>query len=359
MRGSSLPAGPDDVTPVWLTAVLRESAPIDRGITQVAWEPIGDDRGFTGALARLTLRYGDADAMRDAPRSLIAKFSTDARATREVRFYEDIAPLGGVPVPRMYFGVVEEVRGQVVLLLEDLHGAQAGDVLNGCSPDEAARVIEAIAPFHARWWKHIPKDASGWISQWGGDHRARQERYNQQVAPFLARFGDTLPMPIHDLIARLRGGYTTVLDTLTAAPATVIHADLHLDNILFNPPDAVPPVVVLDWQSVCCGSCAVDIAHFVIGSLNVDDRRAVADDLLRHYHALLQSAGVTDYSFAAFRNHCHLALLWLLAGTVGWLSNVTLYTLMGRERALVEAAFGDNRLITALLDVDAAGLLSS
>jgi aminoglycoside phosphotransferase (APT) family kinase protein len=359
MRGKSLPTGPDDVTPAWLTAALRESGAIDRGVTQVAWESVGDDRGFTGALARLTLRYGDADATRGAPRSLVAKFSTVARAMREVRFYEEIAPLGGVPVPRMYFGAVEKGSGQVVLLLENLHGAQAGDVLKGCSPDEAARVIETIAPFHGRWWKQIPEAALGWLPQWGGDHHARQERYNRQAVLFLAQFGGTLPMPIRDLVARLHDGYTTVLDALAAAPATVIHADFHLDNILFNPPDVAPSVVVLDWQSVCRGSCAIDIAHFVFGSLNVDDRRAVADDLLHHYHALLQSAGATDYSFAAFRDHCRLALIWLLAGTIGWLSNVTLDTLVGRERALVEAAFGDNRLITALLDEDAAGLLPS
>ena len=45
---------------------------------------------------------------------------------------------------------------------------------------------------------------------------------------------------------------------------------------------------------------------------------------------------------------CRLALLWHLAGTAGWLAGVGPARLVGRERALVEAAVGDGRLVETL-----------
>lgn len=379
-RPSPLPATPAEITPDWLTDVLRASGTSGRAVAAVTCERIGEGYGLTGVVSRLHLRYEGERG--DAPPSLVAKFPMAApgtlsayraahrrdaaarryyeRCAREVRFYREIAPRSMVPAPRLYHGEADDATGRIVLLLEDLAAARTGDVLRGCTRDEARLVAGALAPFHARWWPRSSENPTPfpWLPRWGGDHCARQERYNRQVTPFLDRYGGQLPPAIRDIVEGLRTRYGAVLAALDAAPATIIHADLHLDNIAFNPPRIIAPAVVFDWQSVCLGPAAIDIAQFMFGSLDVGERRRAEGALFRHYHALLTANGVAGYGADRLRHDCRLALLRQLAGTVGWLAGVDAASLAGRERALVEAAIGDGRLIAALLDYDVAALLT-
>src|SRR5579859_1829055 len=58
MRALPLPATPGEATPAWLTAVLRVSGLLQRAsVTKASWERIGEEQGFTGALARFHLEY--------------------------------------------------------------------------------------------------------------------------------------------------------------------------------------------------------------------------------------------------------------------------------------------------------------
>ena len=58
MGALPLPATPDEMTPAWLTAALREGGVLTWAeVSQAAWEIIGEERGFTGVLARLRLEY--------------------------------------------------------------------------------------------------------------------------------------------------------------------------------------------------------------------------------------------------------------------------------------------------------------
>jgi aminoglycoside/choline kinase family phosphotransferase len=331
-------------------------------------------------LARFHLSY-DHRADKGVPSSLIAKFPTTPRRSpstssaisqrssaaiqqhyergaREVLFYQHLASLHPVPAPRLYYGAADEATGRIILLVQDLSTARPGDVLHGCSPEEAEQILQAIAPFHAHWWAHPRVKDFAWLPQWVGDPQVRQEGYNRQVGPFLQRFGQQLPPFIHEAIGRLRADYAQVLTRLAEAPATLIHADLHLDNILFSPSGHNHPVTVLDWQSISCGAAAVDVALFLYGSLSIEQRRAKGHALLARYHTRLAEDGVSGYSFQQLLDDCRLALLWNLAGTVGWLGSVDFDQLVGRERALVEAALGDGKLIAALQDTDALAALS-
>jgi hypothetical protein len=109
-------------------------------------------------------------------------------------------------------------------------------------------------------------------------------------------------------------------------------------------------VRIIDWQSVTRGVGALDVALFVTGALSVADRRtseaALRDDYLRQ----LRELGVTNYSAAQLLDDYRLALLWLLAGNIGWLARADLAKLAGRERELVEAIFEPGRLFAALED---------
>lgn len=352
-----VPEGPDDLTPAWLTAALSEAGQLPRGAAAaVSVEPIGADRGFTGVVARLRIRYdGVGPGDPSPPASLVAKLPTAARdapsgyrraaaarayyerCAREVSFYRDLA--GGLAaVPRLYHAAVDPQRQRVVLLLADLAGGRPGDALTGCTPAQAGAILDAIAPLHARMWRRKPP---GWVPSLVTDPAASQRRYATRVGPFLERYGHQLPPPVRALVERLRTGYAAALTELMAAPATVVHADLHLDNVVFDA--AGEPVMLLDWQSVCRGPAVVDLVEVGSGSLPVADRREAEDALLARYAARLAGFGVDDYPVARLRRDCRAALLRYLAGRVGWLATADPDGLSGRERALMAAALEDLR----------------
>lgn len=360
------------MTPEWLTAALTETGVLRTGrVVAAPWERVGQEYGFTGVVGRVSPRYADEDG--EPPASLIVKLPMAhdesvsgfrtlqerdpalmrtyfERSAREVRFYRQI-PVGFAP--RLYYAASDEEARRVVLLLEDAGGRQ-GDVLEGCSIDDAVVVIEQLGPFHARWWgERVPKHAFPYA---GRDPRARQERYDTQAERFLERYADSLPQPVAAVVTRLRSRLGRVAEALYERPETLIHGDLHLDNLMFAP-RGERYVTVLDWQTVCAGPPAWDVAFFLCGSLSMDDRRVAEAELLERYVTLLAAHGVSGYCFDDLRRDCGRALLVLLAGTVGMLATADPAALTARERAIHEAAFGDGRLVAALLDHEVAALL--
>lgn len=362
-----VPGGLEDLTPSWLTAALRENgllqAPGRVASAQVT--PLGADRGFTGVIARASLHYRDAGG--SPPCSLVAKLPTALpgtpsayrerqqadpaaverhyqRCAREVTCYRELGVAGGM-APRCYYAAADPDRLRVALLLEDLSHGSEGDTLAGGTVARARAVLDAVAPLHAQAWQG---PAPGWLPWFVTDPAANQQRYAARVGPFLERYGATLPDGVVALVRRLRGTYAAVLTELAQAPQTVIHGELHLDNLVFfDEPGAARPVVLLDWQSVRGGPAADDVA-VVMHHLPPAARAAAETDLLGRYAARLRAAGVADYPVARLRHHYRLALQHQLAGVVGWLAASDPDRLAGRERALVEAALGDGRLIAAL-----------
>lgn len=378
MRQRFLPGRPEEITPGWLTTMLREQAMLtSREVVEVHTSVIGQERGFTGVIARVQLRYAAHEDM--APSSVIVKIPTAnrdtpsayrvsqekdrmaahryfERCTREVMFYQQAAPLHFPAVPRLYYGAADEETGRVILVLEDLHSAHPGDALQGCSASEAALVIEQLAHFHARWWNHPQLETFSWLPLWGGDTQMAQDRYIQCIDPFLQRFEARVPKKVRMAIEALATNYGAARDRLTWSPTTMIHADLHLDNILFSLGTSVPGVTMIDWQSVARGRCAIDLALFLFGSLETTVRRVVEEDLFRQYHEVLLARGVTGYSFSQLLEDCQIALLWLLGAKVVWLGSLEPENLSGRELALVDASVTEDSF-AAFLDHHADSLL--
>jgi hypothetical protein len=324
-------------------------------VGEARFERVGEERGFTGLVGRVSLTYANDD--RRTPSSVIVKLpmaEADSvsgyraaqrrdpvlarryyeRCVCEERFYREV---GAAFAPARYYSAVDDTEERVVLLLEDLSAGRPGDVLSGCSVDEAALVLETVAPLHDGW---MGRTESLSFPRWADFLDARQQRYDRQVDGFLSRYSDRLPADVTDAVEGLRSRLAQILAPLAEQPQTLIHADLHLDNILFDVRRR-GEVVLLDWQTLCVGPVAVDIATFVFGSLAVEDRRAAESALLPD--ELLQD--------------CRLALLSLLAGTVGWLAASDVENFVGRERALVEAALGNGRLVAALLDHEVVDLV--
>lgn len=368
-----LPETPDGLTPEWLMEALTRSGVLaGERVVGARSERVGQEYGFTGVVVRVELDY--APGRDDLPGSLIAKLPLAPgdhasgyrllqerdperrrryyeRCEREERFYRLV---GARVAPRLYYSAADGER--VVLLLEDLSVGRQGDVLLGCSIDEAVLVLEELARFHARCWgERAPQVGFGRLVR---DGREWQDRYGRQVGTFLERHEGLVPDEVSTLALRLRPRLAEVAETLYGRPRALTHGDLHLDNVLF---DARGPgsVVVLDWQTVSVGAPAWDVTLFLVDSLSVDDRRAAEAELLDRYVATLAVEGVSEYSRADLRLECGLSLLLLLAGTIGWLANLNATELTGRERTLHEQALGDGRLAAALVDHDVEALLAT
>jgi hypothetical protein len=309
---------PEQLTASWLTEVFRHAGVLDEAsVLDVAIEPVG-----TGQMAdsmRLRLRY-DAE-VEEAPVSVVGKFTAADETSRttgvamrtsevEVRFYQEVASTVGVRTARCYYADVDPATARFVLILEDLAPARAGDQLTGCSVDEAALAVSALAALHAPRWGDPNLEALEWLNRRSG----AGDEVTAQVLPelfrgFVARYGDVLDEAVLDVGRRFMPRIGAYLRHRPGA-RTVQHADFRLDNLLFGTgataADRVAgggatgdgaSVAVVDWQSVVLGPGAADVSYFLGAGPSVESRRRCERDLVARYHEDLVAGGVRHYSF--------------------------------------------------------------
>ncbi|WP_397517984.1 hypothetical protein [Rhodococcus oxybenzonivorans] len=72
----------------------------------------------------------------------------------------------------------------------------------------------------------------------------------------------------------------------------------------------------LDWQTTSLAPWTDDVAYFIGGVLEVDDRRSHEVELLRHYLAALSASGASaptfDEAWLAYRRHHLHGLMFAL-----------------------------------------------
>lgn len=366
----TIPAEPHEISAEWLTRALKAAGTIgDETVAEVRSEIIGQEWGFTGVVARLHLKYmSGSDSC--LPPTLIAKLphatrdvasayqasqvlSPQARqamldrAAREVRFFTELVPGDLDVLPACYFGAVDAEASTAVLILEDVSDGEVGDALLGCAPHEAERVARAIGTWHARWWEHKRTISRDWLTRPTTHPHARQVRYMDTIPLFCQRFGDTLPDDVRALLNAIGPRVARVVEASHAAPTTVIHGDLHLDNVIFVQGEAGAGVRIIDWQTVSAGSGAQDIAMFISGAIDAQEQPVLGQHLLDVYHASLLDRGVVGYDREDLERDVRFWLLRTVIGVVIWLGTADPDAFAGREKALVAAAIGNGRLIAA------------
>ena len=90
---------------------------------------------------------------------------------------------------------------------------------------------------------------------------------------------------------------------LLGAPATLLHADLHMDNVLFVGEEEAP--VLLDWARAAKGPAAIDVAELLFQMAPL----AELDDLLLAYLRALERHGVVGPDERGLRRQLGGALL--------------------------------------------------
>lgn len=363
----TLPTTPDELTAAWLTAALVRSGEMQAGrqVRDVTHERIAEGVGFIGLNVRVHLEYDAAYGA--GPATLIAKFPSPDEGSRaignlyglyerEVRFYGDLAGRVGLSTPRCYFAAWDAGAGRSLILLEDLaHTGDVGDQVAGCSGDQAAIALEALASFHARWWRNPELADIAWLPN-GADlvRGSMTQAYPAVWAPFLELHGHFLSPAARAAVPKLAEKTLQLMDLLEArGDLTLIHGDYRLDNMFFGRPGASYGMTVIDWQSPNRGWGAYDIAYFISGSLPPEERRACEMDVLRLYHERLVAGGVPDYPFETLFEDYRRSLLAYLAIFV--VNGATLEMTNARAVELFETIF--TRLSAAIEDLGALALL--
>ncbi|ADP81882.1 phosphotransferase [Pseudofrankia inefficax] len=289
---------PAEVTPEWMTSVLRAGG-TDLEVTGLSYEPIGT--GQLGASYRFVL---DAGADDYAPRTVVLKMATGPTEVRdliglgyrtEVNFYRLFAPAAQIRVPRCWSADITADARQFTLVLQDAHPALPGSQVEGCTVEQAAAAVRNLAGLHASFWNddRLTGDGLPWLRR--GDERALTNFGRLLVtatAGFVERFAARLAPEDADTLrqtAAAMSGWGRRIE----GRHSLIHGDYRLDNLLFAGADDVTAV---DWQSLEVGFPGRDLAYFLSTALPPALRRTDQKALVGAYHEALVGYGVADYS---------------------------------------------------------------
>ena len=329
MSSLKVPRVLSDITPRWLTAVLRADREADGpSVAGYSAETIAEGKGFMSQLFRLRLDY-DAGS-RDLPPTVIAKLpSTDpllrtvfdrlGQNRREVRFYEQLANGSLLRTPRSYFCGHDPETGDTALLLEDLSYFRQGDSVAGCTVDEARRCIEQLARFQASWWDSPLLDRLDWMPLREAEAGVYQEIYAGAWSALIEKADDGMPPGLRLLGDRLNVEVSGIKARLSQPPRTVVHGDYRLDNCFLPEGSAPQPLVVFDWEFCVRGRGAYDVATFISEAFPPQQRREVELSFLREYHSILEGCGVSGYPFEECLYDYRLSMLevfvfWIITG---------------------------------------------
>ena len=291
-----------DVSPEWMTQVLRASALLQAGsVTDVQYQTCGT--GQLGDSYRFSLSYEPAGA---GPATVVGKFASSDTTSREfgktsgyyrneIGFYQELAPGLTMSIPRAIHAHLDDNATDFVLLMEDLAPARTVDQIKGCNADESARVLEQAAALHAASWHDAGLAEKAWLKGPVNMFTQVSDNFAQVLKTFPELCGDLVPdadlqeaRKLIPLVAQWKAVFSE--------PQCLWHSDLRADNVLFDTQGGTHPVTVLDWQGLGFGRGTIDVAHWMGTSMETDTRRKHERELITHYHQSLQRNGVSDYS---------------------------------------------------------------
>ena len=324
VENPAIPLAPEDLTPAWLTAALREGGTIDMTTSVVAAEvePLGN--GQVGQVLRVELDYSEPDS---GPASIVAKIPAREESRRqfamalgaydtEVYFYRDVAPHVDMAVPGLLGSFLEPGSGRFALLLEDLSATtQVGDTVNGATIEQAAAALQALPGLQVPTW-HLDRLTN---DPWWGDHGRSHVIFSMvpQALPMLVeQFGGELERRYLDLVRWVGTVADRLATTVWTPPFVMAHGDYRLDNMLFGRAPGAPEVSLIDWQAARLAPPLVDVAMFLGPNLDPGLRQDCERELLDDYHQRLLAAGVDGFTFDDCWTRYRLSTLYPLSGAI-------------------------------------------
>lgn len=235
------------------------------------------------------------------PDTLVVKRSSSSEVSRaasritrtyevEAAFYRDLRDRLDVRAPECWHVSYDAERDDVFLVLEDLAPCRQGDQIAGCSPDEAALVVDELARLHGPLWGSSELGTLAWLNRSSAQLRlGTRARLEASWPGFVERYGDRLSDECRTFGAGFvadSGDYFT----RDHEARTVVHGDFRLDNLLFLGSGGV---AVVDFQTAVLAEGPLDLAYFLGAGLTPEARRPHEPALVERY-----AAGLAEYDVA-------------------------------------------------------------
>ena len=351
----------EDVSVNWLNEVLGRHDDF-RGakVSSFDIDRVGGEFGFIREVQRLKLRYERGSS--STPGSVVAKFADrDPKvkslfapfSAREVDTYRHLGADSEFIMPRCYYSDFDPETGDCAILMEDLGRGRQADNIDGFWAGDAEELVKAIAVFHARWWGTAELDQPRW-QPLPFDRAARQlERFMPDAQTFLEKYGEQVDGNFREVISLYSEKLIPIIEAASNPPRTLIHGDLHMDNVFFDTDFRGCPVTAIDWAGTGRGRGATDIAYLAVLGLAVNLRRSIEHKLVRIYHTTLVAEGVAGYSLEQCQADYRSGLLHpfhITLRTLGYLD-------LSDERGKYIAGAKIERTSAALREHDLVGLL--
>lgn len=303
---TAVPTSAGDITAAWVSSTLGADERFDGARwAEIQPERIGEGFGLDGLLFRVHLPGSVTP-------SVIVKLAGWTAGFNEPSFYQHVAPHMPGRLVACYHAETHS-DGRCVLVLEDLAEAAQGDALVGESPARTEALIAAVANYQARFWGGTDPAISGRKpftfspDRHIDDFDAHRERFVERFA------SETGPDP-RAILDEVRTRRANASSLLSAAQPTLVHTDLHLDNVMFieNEP------VILDWPGASLGPGVIDLARVLIEGMTLQQRRDRHAGLVGLYQDVLASAGVGFSSAGEFDDLIEAACVWMCWTTFEW-----------------------------------------
>lgn len=298
----ALPLSVEEITREWMSEALeREIAQLE--VDEIIWGTA------TKVLVKVFLGDGTELSLcvkGGFKRELLAQMGASYQV--EARFYGQLGPRLEAGVPACHFAGIDETYGQGIVVLDDLRDSRTtfGDSRRPLSPDVVAAALEGQASWHSTseglpdWLPRTPIWESvieGLLSEQNWERQL--ERGKAVRLPGALRDHDRY-------LAGLRASWRED----ARAPVTLVHGDTNLTNLVVT--EGTRPWFV-DWQLVCLANWAHDVTLFLVGSLEVEDRRAHERDLISTYAAARRAQGDElddETAFEGYRRHMLHGLMY-------------------------------------------------
>ena len=316
---TTLPRTIPELTPDWFSDALSQTHPgtvcTDLEVGHIEWG--------TATKVRVRVEYASDTGV---PNDLCVKgvFSKDDSdhalseinamgAQAEARFFGELASTADLPVPRHWYAGVDSEQGIVVM--DDLvsRGARFGDPKTPWSTDQVAAGLSTLAAQHGRTWgasfSQVPWMTVGATVVRGAATALFSDQH------WAAHFGESGPVSLPDSLrdnARDLRGFQALWELDDRSELCLSHSDAHVGNTYIEPDGAV---YFLDWASPALAPWSSDVAYFIAGALDIDERRSSERELLGHYLCELATHGApeldTDTAWAEYRRHLMHGLIWV------------------------------------------------
>lgn len=327
-RQERLPRSYAAIDAGWLTQFLAQRYP---GVAVERLETIEFIDGHTSK-ARIRVELNEAGHAAGLPQQLCLKANwieedrSSAVCVQEARFYHDLPHFITIPAPRCYMADWDDdgLGQQGIIVLEDLveRGGTFSTSASGISPADAYKAVDSLADLHGSSWGRPELDRLDWLQTSVAADTPVDDYWMLLKDIIDVRRKDRqwlsiLPAWIAEAPERLYAAFQQLCreERADSSPLCLIHGDAHLGNCYRTPNGER---LWFDWQLPRRGRPWRDYSYFIIGSLELEDRRGHEQALFDHYFTRLLSHGVTLDRRRAWIDYRR----WIVWGLIAWLTNI-------------------------------------